>query len=309
MITLKQVEALYWAAELGSFELASVRLRTTQSAISKRLQELELALGVQLFDRSRRTARLTPKGEELLSLAQDMLLLRNRMVGSAAGSTSATRRLRLGVTDLTAMTWLPSLIRKIRARHPAVVLEPEVDTSTRLIERLSEKKLDVVIAPDAFNDPRFETVPLGRVEYAWMCSPDYLDDVPELKLSDLAKYTVIIQTNASGLGKIINKWLVSNDISIETPIFSSNLSALASLTLSGLGISYLPRLSFDYLVASGQLRIIRIRPSLPRVSYVAVFDRSQADDFFEFLTDAAIETCDFSRILQGFGARTDWRGP
>src|SRR6185437_2713914 len=66
VITLKQVEALYWIAELGSFEAAALRLNTTQSAISKRIQELESRFDLEIFDRSRRTACLTPKGEEIL---------------------------------------------------------------------------------------------------------------------------------------------------------------------------------------------------------------------------------------------------
>ena len=41
MITFKQVEALYWISELGNFAAAADKLNTTQSAISKRKNELE----------------------------------------------------------------------------------------------------------------------------------------------------------------------------------------------------------------------------------------------------------------------------
>ena len=64
-INIKQLEALYWAGRLGSFQAAANRLHTTQSAISKRIAELEEALGRQLFDRSRRNAQLTPAGESV----------------------------------------------------------------------------------------------------------------------------------------------------------------------------------------------------------------------------------------------------
>ncbi|MDF3605779.1 LysR family transcriptional regulator [Paracoccus sp. DMF-8] len=52
--TLKQLETIYWIANLGTFERAALKLNTTQSAISKRIQELELAVGAELFDRSLR---------------------------------------------------------------------------------------------------------------------------------------------------------------------------------------------------------------------------------------------------------------
>ena len=52
MITLKQIEAIYWIVELGSFEAAAAKLNMSQSAISKRVQELEDAFGVSIFDLS-----------------------------------------------------------------------------------------------------------------------------------------------------------------------------------------------------------------------------------------------------------------
>ena len=61
MITFKQIDALYWIAELGSFEAAANKLNMSQSAISKRIQELEDTFDVEIFDRSKRNARLTER--------------------------------------------------------------------------------------------------------------------------------------------------------------------------------------------------------------------------------------------------------
>ena len=67
MINLRQLLALHWIERLGTFERAAEHLNTTQSAISKRIQELEASTGLQLFDRSQRGARLTasplPQGD------------------------------------------------------------------------------------------------------------------------------------------------------------------------------------------------------------------------------------------------------
>jgi DNA-binding transcriptional LysR family regulator len=79
VITLKQIEAFYWIVELGTFERAAKKLNSTQSAISKRIQELELATGITAFDRSRRGTRLTEKGAHLLAIGQEMLELQQRI--------------------------------------------------------------------------------------------------------------------------------------------------------------------------------------------------------------------------------------
>lgn len=51
-MTLKQIEAFYWAAKLGSFAIAAQRLQVTQSSLSKRVAELEESVGALLFDRT-----------------------------------------------------------------------------------------------------------------------------------------------------------------------------------------------------------------------------------------------------------------
>lgn len=80
VITLKQLEAIYCIVELGSFEAASMKLIMSQSAISKRVQEMEDVFDVQIFDRSKRSARLTERGTELFEYAADMLRQRDYLL-------------------------------------------------------------------------------------------------------------------------------------------------------------------------------------------------------------------------------------
>jgi len=99
MITLKQLEALRWIVQLGTFERAAQRLNTTQSTISKRMQELEWATGLAVFDRSQRQARLTEKGETLYALAQRMLELADDIatLKTDAGAAGRDRTARLAL--------------------------------------------------------------------------------------------------------------------------------------------------------------------------------------------------------------------
>jgi DNA-binding transcriptional LysR family regulator len=300
MITIKQLEAFYWSAELAGLEAAALRLNTTQSAISKRLQELESVLGFELFDRSRRRAQLTARGEELLSHAKEMIDLRTRIMDMSKAHPVAPRTLRLGVTELTALTWLPQLIQRIRGSHPGVTLEPVVDTSAHLIESLKLGGLDMVVVPDAFRDAQFDIVPLDSVEYSWMCNPSYLKESAPLPLKELTNYTIIGQLNASGLGMIMKRWLTDNRVNIDSTLSSSNLTALASLTMSGMGISYLPRKIFEANVTSGQLSVIRTTPAIPRIPYVIVNQKADADDFLRFVISVAVDTCDFNRVLPNY---------
>ncbi|RYH17348.1 MAG: LysR family transcriptional regulator, partial [Alcaligenaceae bacterium] len=72
-MTLKQIEAFYWAAALGNFAMAAARLHITQSSLSKRIAELESELDQTLFDRSHKHSALTLAGERLLPRCRTML--------------------------------------------------------------------------------------------------------------------------------------------------------------------------------------------------------------------------------------------
>src|SRR5665213_3110424 len=150
MITLKQLDALYWCAKMQSFASAANRLHTSQSAISKRISELERAIGEPLFDRSRRTPRLTARGAQALEGAQRMLALRDGLLIATGRAPPAMRHFRLGVTELTALTWLPSLVEAVRTAYPAMSLEPEIDLSPNLCDKLARGELDLVVVPPVF---------------------------------------------------------------------------------------------------------------------------------------------------------------
>ena len=65
-IRIEDIEAFLRTAELRSFKGAAEELSITQSALSRRLQKLEAALGARLFDRTSRAVHMTTVGAEFL---------------------------------------------------------------------------------------------------------------------------------------------------------------------------------------------------------------------------------------------------
>jgi len=297
-MTFKQLEAIYWVARLGSFAQAATRLHTTQSAISKRIQELESAFHTPLFDRTLRTARLTDKGEEMFAVAQRLLSERDAAVEQFQRPEVIERRLRLGVTELTAMTWLPRLVQRIESFYPKVVIEPDVDTSVALRDKLLADELDLVIVPDAFEDPRCEARGVGELEMAWMCKPGMVDTSRPLRMHELARYRLLTQSNKSGVGMVVDRWLGTQGMKLPISLVSNNMLALISMTVSGLGVTYLPWRCLQPMIASGMLATIKVTPGLPVTRYVALFRSDQRSTLIASVTMLAQESCDFARMFQ-----------
>src|SRR3546814_19744074 len=113
MLTFKQIEALYWVVELGGFAKAADKLNTTQSAITKRIKELEADVDIQVFDRSSKKAVITQKGREIFDMADSLLSLRDVMLIRLKGHHTFSGPLRMGITECPAMPWHHDLLRTV----------------------------------------------------------------------------------------------------------------------------------------------------------------------------------------------------
>ena len=297
-MTFKQLEALYWIVQLGGFAQAADRLHASQSAISKRVGELEALFGAELFDRRQRSARLTEKGEEMFLVAKRLIEERDAAIERLSSPEVSQRRARIGVTELTAMTWLPRLVTGIQGTYPRVSIEPIVEGSVWLTERLLGNELDLVIVPDAFADPRLMATPVGQVRSAWMCRPGHVPYRSAIELPQLGRHRLLIQGASSGTGRLYGAWMKAHGLAASDVIDVSNLMALMSLTVSGLGIGCLPFDCLRPMVKAGQLRVVKVAPALPPVDYVALRRDDGRSRLLSGIVALAQEWCDFSRTFQ-----------
>jgi DNA-binding transcriptional LysR family regulator len=297
MLTFKQVEALFWIVELGSFEAAANKLSASQSAISKRIQELEGTFNLEVFDRNRRSARLTEKGEELYLYAKELLERRDEIVERVSAKEVLVRRLRIGVTELTALTWLPQLMAAIKREYPRVIVEAEVELSSTLRDRLAEDSIDFIVVPGATLSEAYVSTPLASVENAWMCAPEMIPRKMPIPLPEISQFPLLTQGNASGTGMVYGRFLQDQGVHVRRVLTSNNLVAQIGLTVSGLGVSYLPRACLQHLVAEGVLGIIRTNPPLPPVEYSAVYRADHPYSLTREIARLAAQCCDFGTLL------------
>lgn len=298
MMTFKQLEAIYWVAKLGGFSQAAQKLHTTQSAVSKRVQELELLFNTPLFDRSLRAARLTEKGEEMVAVAKQLLEQRDAAVQHFAHTQAVDRHLRIGVTELTAMTWLPRLVAQVKAHYPRVKIQPEVNDSVALRESLLTGDVDLIVAPDLFDDADFAKHRVGAVRNAWMCKPGLLPRGKSMRMQELAARTLLTQGQRSGTGLTYERWLNSIGVTPANTIVSSNLVAIIGMTVSGLGVSHLPQDCLRPMLDAGLLETVKVSPALPDVTYVALYKSEQRSSFLASVVTLAQDCCDFTRAFQ-----------
>ena len=141
MIELRPLRQFVAVAEELHFGRAARRLAMTQPPLTQAVQGLERALGVQLFERSKRTVALTPAGHALLEEARRLLRAAAALPAAVqAAALGRSGRLRLAFVSSIAYGPLPLWLRRFREAHPGVELQ------------LREATLDVQLAAFAADD-------------------------------------------------------------------------------------------------------------------------------------------------------------
>ena len=184
-MNIKQLETLYWAVKLGSFTAAAERLNSTQSTVSMRIQNLEIDFGIELFDRSQRTARVTAKGRELVKYVEQLLNLMAEIRERLSAPENIPGTLRLGVVEMVSVTWLPALVKELHESYPKIVLELDEALTQDLVAGLRSGALDLILAPGQMPEYDLNTRSLGTVEFVWMATPNLGVPDRRLKAQDL----------------------------------------------------------------------------------------------------------------------------
>ncbi|MBT3910967.1 MAG: LysR family transcriptional regulator [Rhodospirillaceae bacterium] len=292
-MNLKQIEAFVHAARSGGVSAAARKLNTTQPAISMRVKELERSLNAQLLDRSRRRIRLTPRGREFLEYAEHILAMTEEARSRFGATQSVSGRIRLGVTETVALTWLPDLVSRINTEFPEVVVELDVDLTAGVWSKLNAGDLEIALMPGPAQGPGLVAASLGYIRYDWMASTRL--DIPdgELQPQDLARWPIITLAQESNLHDVIDVWFHRHNLRPRRIDVCNSLGVVASLTKAGLGISLLPPSVLRDERDRGELRLLETAPRLDDLEFQAVYPRNAETPLIKFVADMAHEVSTF----------------
>ena len=117
------------------------------SALSRTIQRLERETGWPLFERDRRSVRLTPAGTRFAEHARETLERwegLQRTLQDPRGALSGTIVLFASVT--ACQTFLPELLSDFRRRHPDIHIQLETGYAADALEMLDQGRVDVTVA-------------------------------------------------------------------------------------------------------------------------------------------------------------------
>ena len=170
-MTLQDLRYVVALAEHGHFGRAAAACDVSQSTLSTQIKNLELELGVKLFERTTKSVSVTATGREIVGHARQVLEQVDAIVsvgqtisGPLSGSFS------LGVIPTLGPYVLPWLVPALKKDYPELKLALREDLTAPLLERLSSHRLDAALMALPVPDGRLETLPLFDEPF-WFAEP------------------------------------------------------------------------------------------------------------------------------------------
>ncbi|HSV60045.1 MAG TPA: LysR family transcriptional regulator [Variovorax sp.] len=239
------------AAREKSFSATGRRLGKTQSAISTAIADLEVDLGVALFDRGGRYPVLTPEGEALLEEAEAILSRCGSLQERASALTSTSEaQLALAIEDAFPGTALAGVLGELHRQHPGVRLDLLQPSSSELLDMVLSGVAAMGLGCARSNYPKgIGFCRLGQVTLVNAARHDHplarLERVRFAQLADHLQLLLLAQTAHLLTSEYLNspkKWFVQSEM------------ALIELLKSGIGWSIVPRRLIAAELATGELK-------------------------------------------------------
>ena len=267
-MNLRFIEAFVWVARLRSFKAASVKLGSTQTAISARIATLESEFGVKLFERDKRTVTLTQAGGELLTYAEQLLGTSARMMEAVADRASYGGTFSIGAIESVVHTWLPDLLRRLRLSFPKIRVEVHSDTTADLHDELLKGHIDLALTAEPLSHAAIENRLICTFEMRWITGAHGADLGTRLAGDVLETLPILTFLRDSLVYRDVVSKLGPYSAARINPI--SSIAAMVSLVRSGYGVATLPHAAVWREVARGELVVLDVEPRLAPVPVVVV---------------------------------------
>lgn len=251
MANIKQLETFYWTIKLGTLQRAADKLFITQSAATKRIRELEKQSSHPLFEENAQKSALTPKGEELLLAVEAVLESLKGLEDLRSSAQRTMRTIRIGITELIALTWFSRFVELLNSVYPNISLIPDVDLSARLQQKMLTGDIDLIVVPSDYVTSDMESILIESVEFSWLAPPRSFSESMPLPLKSLAKLPMIVQGPLSGITTRCEQLFAQAGITYKAVYGSNSLFALAALIRAGVGASCIPKILFEKEIENG----------------------------------------------------------
>jgi LysR family transcriptional regulator, low CO2-responsive transcriptional regulator len=239
--TLRQLRVFSAVARHLSFARAADELGLTAPAVSMQIKELEIEVGLPLFDRSSRKVSLTMVGEYVLAYTQRVLAA----MRDAEDMVARFRGLKTGVLDVamvsTAKYFLPRLLARFRDEHPGIEVRLQVGNNREEVaDLLREGSVELAIMGRPPKNWPSRAEPFALHPHSLVTAIEHPFARSERVMArSLMTEGFIVREPGSGTRAALDEYLEAYHMSPHVVMQMSSNEAIKQAVMAGMGIALL----------------------------------------------------------------------
>ena len=257
---LRYFEAL---AQHAHFGRAAEACAISQPALSIQMKELEEILGAPLIERGARQISLTPLGAEFALRVRGILHAVEELGDLARASFGPlTGRLRLGVIPTVAPYLLPRIMRDLTVRYPDLDLRPREAITQRLVEDLTEGRLDTALVALPVSEPGLTEYPLFDEEFI-LVRPQSDADKPVPNPETLREMRLLLLEEGHCFREQAISFCKLGSALPRDLMEGSSLTTLVQMVGAGIGVTLIPQMAVAVETRSAAVSVARLPEPRP----------------------------------------------
>lgn len=171
---LNDLYAFRALVEYGNFRVAAESICLSQSALSRRIEKLEAALGNRLFDRTTRRVSLTLYGQNFAERSAQLLDNVESMLADVdKASEERTGLITVATVPSAACYFMPDVIRRFQSRYPRVRIKLIDSSAGNVMDAVARSQADFGICFAGNLSSEIEFFPLVEDVYVAACRKDH----------------------------------------------------------------------------------------------------------------------------------------
>ncbi|MDF7668769.1 MULTISPECIES: LysR family transcriptional regulator [unclassified Lactobacillus] len=195
---LVQLQYFLKVAECHSISKASCELFISQPALSESIKSFESEMGSQIFERTRKGVKLTPKGKEVYHIVQRIQRDVEELQRFAINNEDI-KAVNLAVVPMVSGTTFLQIINEIYQQFPKLEISPEELRPRELLQHLRDGKVDIALCSKRRDDEALFNTIIAEMHLQHKKLVDVPLRVYAAKDSQLAKKAAIGEKDVEGL--------------------------------------------------------------------------------------------------------------
>ncbi|MEP1207802.1 MAG: LysR substrate-binding domain-containing protein [Rhizobiaceae bacterium] len=262
-LTFKQLRYFEALAQHRHFGRAANACAISQPALSLQIKELETQLGIILFERSAKQARLTAFGEDFaLRVGQILRSVEELEDLARASRDRLSGRLRIGVIPTIAPYLLPSIIGGLNRVSADLDIHVRETMTPRLIQELIEGRLDTAIVALPVSESSFSEVALFDENFV-LVRPGADEGEPIPDRDSLRDMRLLLLEEGHCFRDQALSFCSIPSSQPTQGLDGTSLSTLVQMVSAGIGVTLIPEMAVAVETGSAAVSLARFNEPQP----------------------------------------------